>query len=79
MLSEKEIKAIEEAKVLLESYGYFVKNLWHVEDVTTKFPDCPEDVAQDILNDALTNEAIFDQIWFDIEYEASSRGYEIAE
>ena len=77
MLSSSEVKNIEQARELLETHGYFVKNLWHVDDVTYNYPECSEEEAQDILHDALTNPATFDQIWGAIRYEASRRGHEM--
>ena len=56
---------IEQAKELLKANGYFVDNLWYVEDVKTKFK-CTDEQAQVILDRALTNEATMEQIWFSI-------------
>jgi hypothetical protein len=44
---------IEEAKQVLKDAGFFTDNLWHVDDVKSKFK-CTNDQAQDILNTALT-------------------------
>ena len=55
-----------EAKKVLKENGYFVDNLWHVDDVKSKFKCDDDDVAQEILNQALTNEATMEQIWFSI-------------
>ena len=68
-------KQIQNAKKLLESRGYFVRNLWHTDDVTSNHPDCPEEDAHDILYSALTNDATYEQIWLAIKYEANKRGY----
>jgi hypothetical protein len=57
---------IEQAKAVLEANGYFVDNLWHVNDVKSKF-NCTDDDAQYILGQALTNEATMEQIWFSID------------
>jgi hypothetical protein len=57
--------AIENARKVLKENGYFVDNLWHVDDVKSKFK-CDDDVAQGILDEALTNEATMEQIWFSI-------------
>jgi hypothetical protein len=59
--------AIANAKLVLKQAGYFVDNLWHIEDVQHSF-ECDDDTAQEILNDVLTsdwcveriNEAIYD-------------------
>jgi hypothetical protein len=56
---------VEEAKAFLKSQGFFTDNLWHVEDVKSKF-NCDDDEAQYILEQSLTNEATMEQIWFSI-------------
>ena len=58
-------KAVELAKQVLKENGYFVDNLWHVDDVKSKFK-CDDEDAQDILDKSLTNEATMEQIWFSI-------------
>ena len=60
-----ESKPVEDAKQTLEQAGYFTKNLWHVDDVKYHFK-CSDEEAQDILNDALTNDATMEQVWFSI-------------
>lgn len=62
-------KQIEEAKKLLEDNGYFVSNLWHVRDVTDSY-ECSNETAQDVLFDALTNDATMQQIWLAIDVAA---------
>ena len=57
---------IENAKKVLKENGYFVDNLWHIDDVKSKFK-CDDDVAQRILDQSLTNEATMEQIWFSID------------
>lgn len=32
-MNEQDIKTIENARELLKAYGYFVDNLWHVDDI----------------------------------------------
>lgn len=49
------------AKDLLRQQGYFVDNLWSVEDVTDRF-DCSDEVAQEILYQALTHPYIVEMI-----------------
>jgi len=53
--------SIEEAKELLRQNGFYVDNLWHVEDVKSK-SDVNDDDAYRILDDALTNDWIMEQI-----------------
>jgi hypothetical protein len=52
---------VEEAKKVLRDNGYFVDNLWHIDDVKTRYK-CDDETAQDILNGALTNGYIMEQI-----------------
>ena len=56
---------IEEAKKVLKDNGYYVDNLWRVEDVQSEFK-CTEEEAQKVLDLALTNEATMKQIWYSI-------------
>lgn len=56
---------IEKARQVLRQNGYFVDNLWCVDDVQSKY-NCTEEQAQEILEQALTNEATMEQIWFSI-------------
>jgi hypothetical protein len=64
---------IENAKYTLEKHGYFVKNLWHIDDVLNNDSlgslECSQDEAQDILYKALTSDYIFEQIWMAIDWE----------
>jgi len=53
---------IKQSKELLESNGYYVGNLWSVDDVHSRY-ECTNEVAQEILNKALTNEATMEQVW----------------
>lgn len=57
---------IELAKSLLKEEGYFVDNLWCIDDVKSKF-NCTEEEAQEVLYEALTNEVTMEQIWVAIQ------------
>lgn len=57
--------AIANAKLVLKQAGYFVDNLWHINDVKDRF-ECNDDQAQDILHDALTNEYIVEKVFCQI-------------
>lgn len=65
--------AVEQAKQVLEDNGYYVDNLWRVEDVQTRFK-CTDDEAQEVLDQALNSEVTMEQIWFDIDYYAVEQG-----
>lgn len=60
-------RAVEHAKEILKDNGFFVDNLWRVEDVKGKF-ECTDEEAQDVLNGALKNDATMEQIWFAIKF-----------
>ena len=67
---QKQIR-IYEAKKFLEKEGYFVDNLWCVQDVMLNY-DCTEEEAQEVLSNALQNDATMQQIWEAISYKAES-------
>lgn len=60
-------QSTEDLMAELKSRGKFVDNLWTTEDVKSKF-NCTEDEAQEVLYEALTNEATMEQIWFAIDF-----------
>jgi hypothetical protein len=57
--------AIANAKLVLKQAGYFVDNLWTIQDVQDRF-ECDDNTAQGILHDALTNEYIVEKIFSQI-------------
>lgn len=71
--------SVEEAKAVLKENGYFVDNLWHVDDVKLRYNCDDDDEAQDILERALTNDATMEQIWFAIDMVAQDEGFELKE
>ena len=70
---------VEKAKEVLRKAGFFTDNLWHVDDVKLRFQVFDNEDAQDILNDALTNEWVFDQIWYAIDNAAEDKGFKLIE
>ena len=58
---------IEKAREVLREAGYYVDNLWHIDDVRTLFENVTDEQAQEILDKSFQNEATFDQIWFAID------------
>jgi hypothetical protein len=66
--------AVEKAKEVLRENGFFVDNLWHVDDVKLRYNCDDDEQAQDILNGALTNDATMEQIWFAIDMVATDDG-----
>ena len=55
----------KEAKDFLRSEGYFVDNLWHVNDVQENF-ECDDETAQNILYWVLTSDRVIEFINEDI-------------
>ena len=73
LTTEEQGIRIDNAKAVLKAAGYFVDNLWHVEDVQAKF-DCSPIDAMSVLNRALTNEATMEQIWLAIYVDGDYNG-----
>ena len=67
-------QAVQKAKEVLRENGFFVDNLWHVDDVKLRYNCDDDEQAQDILNGALTNDATMEQIWFAIDMVADDDG-----
>ena len=74
MEARKKIDAIHNAKEVLREAGYFVDNLWSIDDVKLRFAVFDDEDAQGILSDALTNEWITEQIHRTIEDTAMDMG-----
>lgn len=56
---------IDEARATLREAGYFVDNLWHIDDVEGDFTD---ERKQEILLNALTDEYIIETVFYQIEH-----------
>jgi len=69
---------IEQAKAILKQHGYFVDNLWSTQDVTDRY-EWTEEQAYDVLDKALTNEWVMEQIWFSIDDACDSLKIELKE
>lgn len=70
---------IEQAKEVLRKSGYYVENLWSIDDVKMNHRDAngnkiTNEMAQTILNNVLKNEATMDQIWFAIDQYSEEMG-----
>jgi hypothetical protein len=75
---ENKLTEIEQAKAILKQHGYFVDNLWSTQDVTDRY-ECTEEQAYDVLDKALTNEWVMEQIWFSIDDACDSLEIELKE
>ena len=61
-------KEIEKAREVLREAGYYVDNLWHIDDVKGLFKNVTDGEAYDILDQAFQNEATYSQIWMAIDF-----------
>ena len=59
---------IEEAKKLLRDNGYQTYNLWHIDDVRDDAGILTDEDKMEILENALTNESVMNQVFFVIDY-----------
>ena len=73
LTTEEQVIRVDNAKAVLKEAGYFVDNLWHIEDVQNNYV-CTKEEAQNVLNGALTNEATFSQVWFALHFHAEELG-----
>ena len=64
---------MEKARELLKNNGYQTYNLWHVDDVMSEY-ECDSDEAMDIIEKALTNDWVVEQIFYVINDLASDYG-----
>ena len=62
-----------EAKDTLRDAGYFVDNLWNIEDVRTIIDGVSDERLEKILCDALTSEYIMEAIWDIIKIKANEK------
>lgn len=69
--------SIQEALEVLKNNGYYVDNLWHVDDVKLRWNCTDDEVTQDVLNKALTNGCTIEQIWFALDMAAQDKGLEL--
>ena len=59
---------IDEARQVLKDHGYYVSNLWHIDDVKGLF-QCTDEEAYEILDDALTADNLYTEVWCNITYQ----------
>jgi hypothetical protein len=66
---------INKAKEVLKTNGYYIDNLWSTPDVMQNY-NCTIEEAQEVLDQALTNEATMEQVWFAINFHAEENNLE---
>ena len=62
-MTNEQIKQIELAKDVLRDAGYYVDNLWQVDDVRRKFKNVDNETCQEVLDIALTDDWLTERIW----------------
>lgn len=68
--TKQSMTKIQEARAILRDAGYFVDNLWHIDDVMDNY-ECDKDVAYDILKNSITNDSVMSHIWEAIDMAAN--------
>ena len=74
----EQLTEVQKALAILKQNGYFVDNLWSVQDVTDRY-ECTEKQAQDVLNTALTNEWTMEKIFYAISDACDCENIELKE
>ena len=59
---------IEQAKKVLKENGYYVENLWHIDDVKQNY-DLDNDDAYYVLDNVMTSEYIMNSVFEMIDLE----------
>lgn len=62
---------IESAKQFLKDKGYYIDNLWSIEDVKGRY-ECTDEQAQEVLDDVLAGEYLMGEINVSIGITASA-------
>jgi len=65
---------IESAKQFLKDQGYYVDNLWHIDDVKQNY-NVSDEEAYDILDKSLESSFIMEDIFDRIDYTISKKQY----
>ena len=56
-----------QAKEVLRNAGYFVDNLWSIDDVINVDDSLSKEQAMQVLSMSLTNDTTMEQIWYSIQ------------
>ncbi len=65
--------AIEEAKQVLKDNGYYVDNLWHIDDINQTY-NCTDEEAIEVLDGALNTSYVVWNIFESIDLFAKNIG-----
>ena len=61
---------IDQAKQVLKEAGYYVENLWSIDDIKSQYK-CTDEEAYDVLDDAFNNERVIEEIFIGIDSSAN--------
>lgn len=61
---------VEQAKQVLKEAGYYVENLWSIDDIKSQYK-CTDEEAYDVLDDAFNNERVIEEIFIGIDSSAN--------
>ena len=77
IMNQKEIAMkVNEAKEFLKSKGYYVDNLWQIDDAKSVF-QCTNEQAYEIMDKVMNNERIMNEIWETITIIGEDFGYKL--
>ena len=62
------------AKASLKNEGYYTDTLWSNDDAKLKF-ECTDEQANELVGQALNNDATMEQIWFALGFHGEDNGY----
>lgn len=63
---EMSLSEVEKAKTILKFNGYYVDNIWHIDDVKMLY-NCTDGQAYDVLDKALNQESLFLDVYTSID------------
>lgn len=63
---ELSLSEVEKAKTILKFNGYYVDNIWHIDDVKMLY-NCTDGQAYDVLDKALNQEILFQDVYISID------------
>ena len=63
---EMSLSEVDRAKAILKFNGYYVDNIWHIDDVKMLY-NCTDGQAYDVLDKALNQESLFQDVYISID------------
>ncbi len=70
------MSTIEQAKQVLRDNGYYVDNLWHIDDIAQTY-NCTDEEALEVLDGALNVSYVVENIFENIDLFANGIGLTI--